>query len=410
MESLFNDVEMPLCDILFEMEEAGVRIDEETLLKLDADVAAKLRRLEEQIFGQAGCSFNLNSPKQLAEVLFGRLKYPVVKRTKTGFSTDEEVLTKLSVDHAVARLVLEYRQLAKLKSTYIDALPKLQDPQTRRIHSSFNQTVTETGRLSSSNPNLQNIPVKTEIGRSIRQAFVPGEGYDVILSADYSQIELRILAHLSGDPVLIRAFQEGADIHRRTAALIFGVTEADVTDAMRDNAKRVNFGIVYGISAFGLSKDLGIDVNAAQAFIAEYFLRYPRVKEYLDSQMELARANGYVTTLLGRRRLIPEINNANITLRQFAERQATNAPIQGSAADVIKVAMVTVARDLKQRGLRARLLMQVHDERVFESVSEDVGPLATLVRRGMETAADLKVALVSKIYVGRNWLDTQEFV
>jgi DNA polymerase-1 len=408
LRKLFEEVEMPLVDVLAEMEGAGVRVDVSHLQAFSREMDKKLDGLVKEIHGAAGGAFNINSPKQLGEVLFGKLKLPILKKTKTGASTDEEVLTRLAADHPLPQRLLEYRQIAKLKTTYIDALPQLVDAKTGRIHSSFNQTGTETGRLSSSNPNLQNIPIKTELGRRIRQAFVPGDGYDCLLSADYSQIELRILAHLSQDETLLRAFREDADVHRYTASLIFGVKEDEVSGGMRENAKRVNFGIVYGMSAFGLAKDLGIDPGTAQTFIDEYFLRYPKVRGYLEDQVAFVRENGFVATLLGRRRYIPEIRNANAAVRQFAERQAVNAPIQGSAADIIKLAMLAIHRGLREQGLRSRLILQVHDELVFEVKKSERPALIKLVREGMEGVMPLRVPLKTTISVGKNWLETEE--
>jgi len=408
LDPLFYHVEMPLVDVLFDMECAGVQVDKAFLDKLSSRMEESLRRIVERIFELAGSSFNINSPKQLSEVLFHKLKLPVVKKTKTGLSTDEEVLHKLSGEFELPRILLEYRQIAKLKTTYVDALPGLIDGRTGRIHSTFNQTGTETGRLSSSSPNLQNIPVKTELGREVRRAFVPSEGFDAFLSADYSQVELRILAHLSGDPVLLDAFRKGRDIHRFTASLIFGVKEEDVTPEMRENAKRVNFGIVYGMSSYGLSKDLGIDAATAQAFISEYFLRYPRVKAYLDGQIDFVRKNGYAATLLGRRRYIPEIHNPNAALRQFAERQAVNAPIQGSAADLIKLAMIDLHKHLCENRFQSRLILQVHDELVLEVTHKEQKDAAAQVRRSMENIMELKVPLDVSVKAGKNWLEMEE--
>lgn len=406
--ALYQDVERPLVDVLFEMEAAGIALDTQGLERLSKTLDQKLEKLVAQIYEAAACEFNINSPKQLSEVLFGKLKLPVVKKTKTGFSTDEEVLTKLSRTHELPQALLEYRQITKLKTTYVDVLPGLTDTRTSRLHSTFHQVGTETGRLSSSDPNLQNIPIKTELGAKIRGAFVAGAGYDMLLSADYSQIELRVLAHLSEDEALIHAFKKEADIHRTTASLIFGVAESEVTGAMRENAKRVNFGIVYGMSAYGLAKDLSIDPKTAQTFIDEYFLRYPRVKGYLDGQVAFVRTHGYVATLLGRRRYIPEIKNANMAVRQFAERQAINAPIQGSAADLIKMAMITVNRRMKQKGFRSRLVLQVHDELVFEVDKKESAALLALVKDGMEHVMALRVPLTVTIKTGPNWLDMNE--
>ena len=406
--SLFYDVEMPLAQILFQMEATGVNIDWEALKTLSKELDKKLSKLIASIYDLAGSEFNINSPKQLSGILFDKLKLPVVKKTKTGFSTDEEVLTKLAKTNDLPKILLEYRQISKLKTTYIDAFPELMDKVTHKIHTSFNQTGTETGRLSSSSPNLQNIPVKTESGRRIRQAFIPSKGFDGILSADYSQIELRILAHLSEDEVLQAAFREGRDIHRYTASLIFGLEEKEVTDEMRDNAKRVNFGIVYGMSSYGLAKDLGIDAKTAETFIEEYFLRYPKVKKYLDHQIDFVRKHGYVTTMLGRRRYIPEIKNTNMAIRQFAERQAINAPIQGSAADLIKRAMVDVSGRMKEKKIQSRMILQVHDELVFEVKKSEKNDLAALVRDCMEKALCLKVPLKTILSYGKNWLETDE--
>ncbi|MBM3251640.1 MAG: DNA polymerase I, partial [Candidatus Omnitrophica bacterium] len=363
---LFYNVEIPLASVLAKMEISGIAVDREILEKLSEKVSTRLAKLVSQIYKEAKTEFNINSPKQLSKILFEDLKLPVVKRIKTGFSTDEEVLRKLADKHAIANNILEYRQLTKLQTGYIDSLPELINPNTGRVHTSFNQTVTETGRLSSSNPNLQNIPIKTDIGRQIRKAFVPGEKDYLLLSADYSQIELRILAHLSKAPDLIDAFKADKDIHKITAALIFNKKLDEIDEKMRDTAKRINFGIIYGMSSFGLSKDLGISQEEAQAFIDAYFLRYPKVKEYMQKQIELAQKEGFVKTLLGRRRYIPEINNKNFAVRQFAERQAINTPVQGSAADLIKLAMIDIQKEIENNKLESRLLLQVHDELVFE--------------------------------------------
>jgi DNA polymerase-1 len=408
LHKLLDDVEMPLVGVLFDMEKRGIAIDTEVLARLSSKIEKRLEKLTAGIYEAAGTEFNINSPKQLSEVLFQKLKLPVIKKTKTGSSTDEEVLTRLAQDHELPQMLLEYRQIAKLKTTYVDVLPALLDEKDRRIHTTFNQTGTETGRLSSSDPNLQNIPIKTALGRSIRQAFVAGDGFSELLSADYSQVELRILAHLSEDPVLISAFKKGADIHRFTASLIFDVKEKDVTDAMRENAKRVNFGIVYGMSAYGLAKDLGIDPKTAQTFIDEYFMRYPRVKAYLDAQVDGCRRDGFVATLLGRRRYIPEIKNANMAVRQFAERQAINAPIQGSAADLIKMAMIRIDGEIKKAGLSSQMVLQVHDELVFEVAGGEKKKLSALVRAAMENVMSLSVPLSVSVSVGKNWLETEE--
>lgn len=405
LEFLFYDVEMPLSDVLFEMEANGVRLDVAVLEDLSKECQAKMAALEKSLFKIAGGPFNVNSPKQLSEVLFERLKLPVVKKIKTGFSTNEEVLSKLSSQHPLPALILEYRQMAKLKSTYIDALPLLVDPKTKRLHATFNQAGAETGRLSSNNPNLQNIPIRTEFGQRIRKAFVPYAKGHVLLSADYSQIELRILAHLAKDEELKKACRGEGDIHRYTASLMFEVPENTVDEKMRYAAKRINFGIIYGMSAFGLAKDLDVPVAQAQDFIDKYFLRYPKVRHFLDGEIQKARDLGYVTTLFGRRRYLPDIHNRNMGLRQFAERQAINAPMQGTAADVIKIAMVEISRQLVKEKLSSTMIMTVHDELVFDVPQEEVKKMAYLVRREMEGAMDLSVPLKTSVKAGPNWLE-----
>jgi len=406
---LFYDVEIPLIEVLAIMEINGVGIDKEYLAKLSKEMEHKLDKLTKDIYDIAGEEFNINSPKQLSKILFEKLKLPVVKRTKTGISTNEEVLVKLASEHKLPKKLLEYRELAKLKSTYIDSLPELINPKTGRVHTSFNQTVTATGRLSSSEPNLQNIPVKTEEGRKIRKAFIASSRDSVLLSADYSQIELRILAHLSGDKQLAKAFREGLDIHAFTAALVFGVKEKDVTPEMRGMAKTVNFGIVYGMSPYGLSQSLGIEVNKAKEFIDSYFERYPDVRKYLESLVEEAREKGFVTTILGRRRYIPEINNQNVQIRQFAERTAINAPIQGSAADVIKVAMIAINEKLVSGGMEAKMTLQVHDELVFDVPKKELEKAYKIVKVGMEDVIKLKIPVEAHIEVGKNWLEMDEY-
>jgi DNA polymerase-1 len=408
LEGLLNDLEMPLAEVLADMELNGIKIDLKVLKELSRDIEKRLIKLVEDIFGLSGIQFNINSPKQLREVLFERLKLPVVKKGKTGPSTDEEVLRSLAGRHKLPALLLEYRQLMKLKTTYVDTLPELINPDTGRIHTSFNQTGTETGRLSSSNPNLQNIPVKTDIGARIRQAIVAsGEGA-YLLSCDYSQIELRILAHLSKDKNLIAAFKEGLDIHKATASLIYGVKEEDVADQMREVAKRVNFGIVYGLTSYGLSRDLGISVDEAQRFIDAYFLTYPQVKDYIEEQIKKARKDGFVTTILARRRYLPEINNKNQGIRQFAERQAVNTPIQGSASDLIKLAMIQIHSQLCQRGLKSKMILQIHDELVFDCPENELGQLVELARDRMENVMSLEVAIRVDIKKGKNWLEIEE--
>ena len=402
---LFFKVEMPLAAVLAGMELKGVKIDTGVLKELSVKMQTRTQELIEKIYALAQEEFNINSPKQLSRILFEKLKLPVVKKTKTGVSTDEEVLNKLASQHPLPAMLLEYRQLVKLTSTYIDALPELINPSTGRVHTSFNQTGTETGRLSSSSPNLQNIPIKTELGRRIRRAFVASNQNFSLLCADYSQIELRILAHLSGDENLIRAFKKDEDIHKLTASLIFNQKITEVTNEMRDTAKRVNFGIIYGISAYGLAKDLGVGQEKAQDFIDAYFLRYPKVRNLCDAQIKKARKDGFVTTILGRRRYLPQINSANNTLRQFAERQAINAPVQGSAADLIKLAMINIQRGLDRKKLQSRLTLQVHDELVFDCPDAEVNQMQELVRQTMENVLPLSVPVKVSITAGKNWLD-----
>ncbi len=408
LEKLFRDIEIPLALVLSRMETEGVCLDVALLENLSREAGKRIDALVKDLYRLAGEEFNLNSPKQLSVVLFQKLKLPVVKKTKTGFSTDEGVLVKLAETHELPAKLLEYRQLAKLKSTYIDALPKLVDPQTGRIHASFNQVGTETGRLSSNNPNLQNIPIRAELGREIRRAFIPSRKENFIIAADYSQIELRILAHLSQDKNLLEAFKKNEDIHAFTAARIFDVAEDQVTLDMRNSAKRVNFGIIYGMSAFGLAKDLGISQPQAQDFIDRYFLRYPEVKVFMDSEISKCRKLGYVTTLLNRRRYIPEINSGNMAIRQFAERQAINTPVQGSAADLIKLAMINVAAELEKQKLASRMIITVHDELVFDVVPAEERMMTTLILEDMEHPMPLTVPIQVSLKKGKNWLEMEK--
>lgn len=408
VRELFDRIEMPLVKVLAGMETAGVAVDRKLLSELSAEMQRELESITTAIHELAGGPFNINSPKQLAEILFGKLGLRVVKRTKTGASTDVEVLQELSESHPLPKEILKYRELSKLKSTYVDALPLLADPGTGRVHTSFNQTVTATGRLSSSEPNLQNIPVRTAEGRKIRRAFVAGGEGMTLVSADYSQIELRILAHLSEDENLIRAFHEGADIHRYTASLICGVPMDHVTDSMRSSAKTVNFGVLYGMGAFSLAKGLRLSVEAAKDFIKSYFDRYPKVKGYLDGTMEKARRDGYVETLFKRRRYIPDIVSKDPRARSFAERTAINAPIQGTASDVIKIAMLRIDERLRADGYRSRMVLQVHDELLFETPRRELDRLVGMVRAQMQGAVELKVPLSVSIAAGPNWLDTED--
>jgi len=399
---LFNDVEMALLPILVEMEQVGIRIDPVFLGGLSAELAKKLAVLETQIHDMAGTSFNIGSPKQLGEVLFERLGLPKGKKTKTGWSTDVEVLNNLADEHEIAAKILEFRSLAKLKGTYTDALPKLIHPDSGRIHSSFNQAITATGRLSSSDPNLQNIPIRTEEGRRIREGFIPSDGC-LLLAADYSQVELRVLAHMADEPALKEAFARGEDIHRRTASEVLGLFPEMVTDDQRRQAKAINFGVIYGMSAFGLAKQLDISRREAQTFIDTYFERYPGIRTFMDSCIAEAREKLYVTTMLGRRCAIPEINSKNGAVRGYAERNAINYPVQGSAADIIKVAMVNISRRLTEEGLKTRMLLQVHDELVFDVPQAEFESVTVLVKEEMEGAVDISVPLLVEVGSGNNW-------
>jgi len=403
-DELFRDIEMPLVGVLTRMEWQGVRVDAGFLGQLSAEMAAKLVLLEKEIFALADGPFNINSPKQLGEILFEKLGLPKGKKTKTGWSTNVEVLTGLAAEHEIARQILEYRSVSKLKSTYTDALPKLVNPETGRIHTSFNQAVTNTGRLSSSDPNLQNIPIRTSEGRRIREAFIPADG-NILLSADYSQVELRVMAHMADVTALKESFVAEEDIHRRTASEIFNVFPDLVDEEMRRQAKTINFGVLYGMGAFSLAKDLGIGRKEAQAFIDNYFERYPAVLNFLEEKKEQARQNQYVTTILGRRCAIPEINSKNGALRSYAERNAINYPIQGSAADIIKVAMVNIDRRLREEGLATRMVLQVHDELVFDVPEAELDEIRELVRAEMENAVPLDVPLKVDIGCGKNWAE-----
>ncbi len=395
---------MPLCFVLKRMEQEGVAIDRRKLEDLSAKVTADLDRLTGEIHAAAGEEFNINSNKQLQRILFEKLGAQTARRTKTGYSTDEDVLTELVSKHPIAGLILAHRQLSKMKGTYIDALPRLVNPRTGRIHTSFNQTVTATGRLSSSDPNLQNIPIRTELGREIRGAFIPRSG-NVLLDADYSQIELRIMAHLSKDRAYVETFREGGDIHARTAARIYNVSESRVDQEMRSRAKTINFGVIYGMGPRGLAGQLGIPIEEAKRFIDEYFETYPGVKAYIDRAVAEARARLYAETLLGRRRLLPEITSEDGRMRSFSERIAVNMPIQGTAADMIKIAMIRIDRAIRERGMRSRMILQVHDELVFDVVPEERGAIEELVRESMESALTLDVPLRVDIGVGRTWLE-----
>lgn len=404
---LFTELEMPLTLVLADMESTGIKVDIQRLKTMGSELLEKLALIEEQIHEKAGEKFNINSPKQLGTILFEKLGLPSGKKTKTGYSTSADVLEKLADDHEIIRLILDYRQLGKLQSTYIEGLLKVVDPETDKVHTRFNQALTATGRLSSTDPNLQNIPIRLEEGRKIRQAFIPSEKDWVIFAADYSQIELRVLAHIASDEKLIEAFREGEDIHTKTAMAVFHVDADEVTSNMRRHAKAVNFGIVYGISDFGLSQSLGITRKEAGRFIERYLDSYPGVKDYMDDIIKVAKQQGYVTTLMQRRRYIPEITSRNFNLRSFAERTAMNTPIQGSAADIIKKAMIDMADALKSNGLRSRLLLQVHDELIFEAPKDEVEKLEKLVPEIMENALELKVPLMVDYSYGPTWYDAK---
>jgi DNA polymerase-1 len=407
LEQLYREIEIPLIHVLAEMERNGVKIDHALLGDISKNLERELGQLEVQIYGLAGDQFNINSPKQLQEILFEKLKLKPIKKTKTGYSTDVGVLEALALQHELPAQILNYRQLAKLKSTYVDALPQLINPITGRVHTSFNQTVTATGRLSSSEPNLQNIPVRSALGREIRKAFVAEEGY-LLLSADYSQIELRIMAHLSLDPALIDAFFKGQDIHQRTAAEVFGIAADQVTADMRRMAKTVNFGIIYGMSSYGLAKDLGVRQQEAKEFINGYFNQYSGVKEYIDQILSAAYKDGYVTTILNRRRYMPDLHMENKNIREFSERTAINTPIQGSAADIIKLAMVKIYEQLKKENLHSKMILQVHDELLFEVPLAEKEVMTSLVKEQMEQVISLKVPLIVDIGLGKNWEEVHD--
>ena len=407
IDELFREIEIPLVGVLADMEWAGIEIDRPWFASLKERFARERQRVEQEIYKSAAGEFNINSNPQLREVLFERLGLPVLKKTATGPSTDASVLQELAeAGHELPVLLMEYRELSKLESTYIDALPALVNPRTGRLHTSFNQTVAATGRLSSSEPNLQNIPIRRELGRDIRRGFIPRAGW-MLLAADYSQIELRLLAHLSGDPAFVEAFRTGGDIHRQTAALIFDVPLAEVTSEMRGRAKTINFATIYGQGPHALSRQLKISHAEAKEFIERYFTRFLRVREYLDSMVEYARQHGYVETIFKRRRYIPELRDRNFSIRAFGERTAANSPIQGSAADLIKIAMIRIRDRLVAEGHDARMLLQVHDELVFEVPQPEMNAVIALVRQEMEHAAELAVPLVVDVGTGANWLETK---
>lgn len=405
MHKLFTEVEMPLSLVLYDMEQEGVMVRPEELKAYGESLAGKIAELEQRIHELSGVEFNINSPKQLGEVLFEKLQIPGGKKTKTGYSTAAEVLEKLAPDYPLVAAVLEYRGLAKLKSTYADGLAAFID-ENNRIHSSFNQTITATGRISSTEPNLQNIPMRMELGRLIRKVFVPKDGW-LFMDADYSQIELRVLAHMSGDEQLIEAYRMEEDIHRITASKVFHTPFEEVTELQRRNAKAVNFGIVYGISSFGLSQDLSITRKEAAAYIEQYFATYPKVKEFLDKQVKEAKEKGYVTTMFGRRRPVPELSSSNFMQRSFGERIAMNSPVQGTAADIIKIAMIHVWQKLKEEGLSSKLILQVHDELLIEVLPQEEKKVQKILTEQMQSAADLAVMLEVDLHTGENWYEAK---
>ena len=404
LKKLYDEIELPLISVLFDMETTGFSIDKEALGNMGAELNARIKSLEASIYEAAGESFNILSTKQLGTVLFDKLKLPVVKKTKTGYSTDSEVLESLYDMHPIVPIVLEYRTLTKLCSTFIDGLLPLLD-KSGRVHSRFNQNVTATGRISSTEPNLQNIPVRTELGREIRKAFVPSNPQGFILSADYSQIELRLMAHMSCDPHFLEAFRNGADIHTATAAKIFGVAPEQVSKEERSRAKVANFGIIYGISAFGLSQRMGLSRKDSKEFIETYFSTYPGIKEYMEKTIAQGREQGYVETIFGRKRYLPDINSRNANLRSFNERNAINAPLQGSAADIIKIAMINLHKRMQEMRLKSKLILQVHDELVLDVVPEELEILSGLVKETMESVVELKVPLIAECGYGKNWLE-----
>ncbi|MBQ3027583.1 MAG: DNA polymerase I, partial [Lachnospiraceae bacterium] len=405
MEALYREIELPLVSTLYDMEQVGMAVNLSFFGEYSKQLTEGITRLEQEIYRLAGEEFNINSPKQLGVILFEKLKLPGGKKTKTGYSTSADILEKLRSEDPIVENILEYRQLAKLKSTYADGLPAYV-AEDNRIHSKFQQMITATGRLSSAEPNLQNIPVRMELGRKIRKAFVPKEGC-VFVDADYSQIELRILAHLSGDEQLIRAYREAEDIHRLTASQVFHTPYDEVTPQQRSNAKAVNFGIVYGISSFGLGQDLNISRKEAEEYINRYFETYPKIKQYLDSLVEEAKTKGYVTTLFGRRRPVPEIASSNFMQRSFGERIAMNSPVQGTAADIMKIAMIRVDARLKRDNSQAKIVLQVHDELLIETPENETEYVKRMLREEMEAAADISVPLEVSVSTGTDWYETK---
>ena len=405
MDTLFREIEMPLVYTLHDMEREGIRVEAAALKQYGEQLIGRIGELETEIYAMAGETFNINSPKQLGVILFEKLKLPYGKKTKTGYSTAADVLEKLADEAPVVSRILEYRQLTKLKSTYADGLANY-IAEDGRIHSTFKQTITATGRISSTEPNLQNIPIRMELGRLIRKVFIPKDGY-VFVDADYSQIELRVLAAISGDETLIHAYREAQDIHRITASQVFHIPFDEVTDLQRRNAKAVNFGIVYGISSFGLSQDLSITRKEAAQYIEKYFETYPGIKKFLDDTVENAKKEGYVTTLFGRRRPMPELKAGNFMQRSFGERVAMNAPIQGTAADIIKIAMIRVNDRLKAENLKSRLILQVHDELLIEAEESETDEVKRILLEEMQGAAELSVKLEIDMHTGKSWYEAK---
>lgn len=402
---LLHEIELPLAKVLAQMEELGFAVDKEGIAEYGEIMQNKIDRLQDLVYEEVGYQFNLNSPKQLGEALFIKLGLPAGKKTKTGYSTNAEVLEKLRYEHPVVELILEYRTLAKIKSTYCDGLLKVVE-EDGRIHSSFNQTETRTGRISSTEPNLQNIPVRTDVGRELRKFFVAKEGC-VLVDADYSQIELRVLAHVANDSGMIEAFKENDDIHRNTAAQVFHMPREMVTPLMRSRAKAVNFGIIYGIGAFSLAKNIGVTRKEAEEYIKTYLDHFSGVRNYMTNVVEHAKETGYVETLFGRRRYLPELSSSNFNLRSFGERVAMNMPIQGTAADIIKIAMIRVVHRLEKEGLRARLILQVHDELIVEAPKEEAPLVQQLLTEEMEQAIHLSVPMVAEATIGKTWYDAK---
>ena len=401
MLHLYQDVETPLIYALYNMEKVGIKVEKEALSVYGQELAVRIAELENEIYNEVGRPFKINSPKQLGIILFEEMKLPGAKKTKTGYSTSADILEKIAPDYPIVNKVLEYRQITKLKSTYADGLANY-IADDNRIHGRFNQTITATGRISSTEPNLQNIPIRVELGRVIRKVFVPEDGF-IFIDADYSQIELRILASLSGDENLIEAYKEARDIHKITASKVFNTPLDEVTPDQRSNAKAVNFGIIYGISSFGLSQDLSISRKDAQEYINQYFLTYPKIKEFLESSIENAKEKGYSITFFGRRRPVPELQSSNFMQRSFGERIAMNSPIQGTAADIIKIAMINVDRELRAQKLKSRIVLQVHDELLIETSKDEVEQVRSIISQQMINAADLAVPLEIGIGQGDNW-------